>query len=299
MSNLDFAINFAISLLFCFYAVSAKTFLCSTYDKYACAKKFRLPCLKAKFLRFSSKFIAKSRFKLLKEEKALTLVELMFVLSILLIITSSLYSLLSSGEDIWSYGDKQIESQQNARSAMLRIVKEARNSYRLITDDPTNYPTDSYNLSIEGVQVIGETLVPNGNYTIYDSVNNPWLSSASPVVYKNDSILSSTQYQVDNANGAITFTSSQLSTDVLKADYTYNAKVTYTLQTGTEGLLTRRANLGSLENIAEYIINKNKSPQVPVFTIINNLIGIKLVVDVDVNKKPVEYVLDSNIRLRK
>jgi type II secretory pathway pseudopilin PulG len=298
MFNLDIAVALAISLLFCLYAVSDKTFLCSTYNKYICAKKSCLPCLKAKFLRFSSKSTAISRFKLIKEEKALTLIELLFVLSILLMITSSLYSLLSSGEDVWDYGDKQITAQQNARSAMLRIQKETRSAYRLITDDPTNYPTGDYDLSLEGLQVIGETLSPNGSYTIYSSINYPWLSSAVPVVYRNTSIISSTEYTVNYVNGAINFTVAQLSTDIIKADYTYSAKVTYTLQSSTQ-LLTRRVNLGSLENIAKYVINKDKSPQVPVFTITSNLVEVMLIVDVDVNKKPVEYILNSNIRLRK
>lgn len=236
-------------------------------------------------------------FKLLKEEKALTLIELLFVLSILLMITSSLYSLLSSGEDVWNYGDKQITAQQNARSAMLRIVKEARNSYRLITDDPTNYPTDSYNLSIEGIQIMGETLSTSDNM-IYQSAYYPWLSSAAPVVYKDGVILSSTGYYASTPSlGQISFSSPQGSS-VIKADYTYSAKVTYTLQNSTQ-LLTRRVGLGPLGNTAKYIINKSKSPQVPVFTITNNLVEIKLIVDVDVNKTPVEYVLDSSIRLRK
>ena len=43
--------------------MSAGTFLCSAYIKYACAKKYCLPCLKPKFLRLSSKSIAISGLK--------------------------------------------------------------------------------------------------------------------------------------------------------------------------------------------------------------------------------------------
>lgn len=77
----------------------------------------------------------------------------------------------------------------------------------------------SFTADGEDKDVIGETLIDSGDHKTYKFANKN-IKNTGNKIYKNDSEIT-TGFTIDYANGTITFTSANVSTDVIKSDYTY------------------------------------------------------------------------------
>jgi len=237
------------------------------------------------------------------DEKGISIAEFLVAVTIFLLVSGAIYTLFISGYDTYNYGDRQIEAQQNVRAAMIQMAKEIRNSYQIL--DEADYPTNASNLSLRGVQIMDETLdIDPDTDTAW--AGKPWLDQAQPVIYKKQpdgSFLPTTQYTVSNwGQGQVSFSFDLTTTDEIKADYTYDVKITYKVEAGELKRIVKRTDTGSLieeKTLARYIVNDLSKPEEAAFTREGNLIKIKLIVDYDPNKPPTRYILESSVKARK
>lgn len=71
------------------------------------------------------------------------------------------------------------------------------------------------------MQPVADQNDPSLRYIIYEGTLRNWLDSPSPVIYRNGSAVSTSEYKVSPAYGVVVFNSQQAPTDTITADFDY------------------------------------------------------------------------------
>ena len=109
--------------------------------------------------------------ELCRQEKGLTIIELLATLAILSMIIAALYTFYLSGLHSWSRSIDRMEEQQSARIAIDKIIKEVRYAHavEIRYNDPTMI---YYRLNINGISTLHRFRNASGQLLLERRRNN-------------------------------------------------------------------------------------------------------------------------------
>lgn len=123
-------------------------------------------------------------------------------------------------------------------------------------------------LDLVTTQVTGHVMNPVADqtdqtlrYKIYEGVDRNWLTSPSPIIYRNGTVVNSSEYTLHAAQGAIVFLNQQKSTDAITYDATIITGNSNLLNNLSQGVATNTTNIQTnTSNISKNTLVTNNVP---------------------------------------
>lgn len=120
-------------------------------------------------------------------------------------------------------------------SALQHNINKLETVLDLITTPKTGQPLNAV------ADQTDQTL----RYKIYEGVDRNWLTSPTPAIYRNGTLVNPSEYTLHAAQGAVVFLNQQLATDAITGDYTMITGNSNILNTLASEISTNTTNISS------------------------------------------------------
>lgn len=123
-------------------------------------------------------------------------------------------------------------------SALQHNINKLETVLDLITTAKTGQP----------LIAVSDQMDPSLQYKIYEGIDRNWLTTPSPIIYRNGTVVASSEYTLKAAQGSVVFIAQQLPTDVITGDYTMltgNSRILNSLSQTADTVATNTQNIAT------------------------------------------------------